>query len=207
MPGSFWFWNRIARRYARLRVPDQASYERKLAATRQRLTPGSKVLEFGCGTGTTAIHHAPVVAWVDAVDAAPAMLEIARARAAEAGVSNVAFHNATVEDFSAAPGSYDMVMMHSLLHLLDDPAGAIAKAADLLKPGGWLVSSTTLIAEDGLNTIRLAMLPASLLGLLPKFNALTGEALLDMHRAAGLEIDEHWKPGPKKAMFIVARKP
>lgn len=207
MFGRAWFWNRIAEKYARDTIADEASYQRKIEATRARMTPASVVVEFGCGTGTTAVAHAPFVARIDAVDIAENMLAIGRSRAAEAGVENVTFHRATVEGFEAAPQSYDMVMMHSLLHLLDDPAGAVAKAAGLLKPGGWLVSSTALIGEDGMGRIRLAMLPLSLVGVLPRLSTFTGEGLLAMHRAAGLEVVEHWKPGPRKAMFVVARKP
>lgn len=206
MPRRDWFWNAIARRYARMPVPDGASYDRKLEATRARLTPDSRVLEFGCGTGTTATRHAPHAAHVDAVDFAPEMLAIARSRAAGAGVENVSFHEATVEEFEAPPESYDMVMMHSLLHLLDDPAAAVAKAARLLRPGGWFVTSTTAIGEDGLPLMRLVLLPASALGLLPRFTPFTGDALRGMIRGAGFEIVEDWKPAPRRAVFIVARK-
>lgn len=205
MLGRAWFWNRIARKYARDEIADQASYERKLAATRARLTPEAVVLELGCGTGTTAVYHAPVVAHIDAVDISSGMLEIARGRAAEAGVTNITFHEADVERFEAKPESYDMVMLHSVLHLLDDPAAMVTRAAGFLKPGGWLVTSTTSLAEDGLGTIRLVLMPLTLAGLrLTKF---TSDELREMIRSAGLEIDEDWKPGPRKATFIVARKP
>jgi len=206
MPGRNWFWNAIARRYARMPVPDGASYDRKLEATRARLTPESRVLEFGCGTGTTATRHAPHAGHVDAVDFAPEMIAIARSRAAEAGVANISFHEATVEGFEAPAESYDMVMMHSLLHLLDDPRAAVEKAASLLKPGGWFVTSTIALGEDGLPLMRLLLLPASALGLLPRFTPFSGEALCGMIRGAGFEIVEDWKPAPRRARFIVARK-
>lgn len=202
-----WFWNRIARRYAGAKIADEDIYQRKIEATRARLTPHSVVLEFGCGTGTTAVSHAPHLSRIDAVDVSANMLEIAHGRAAEAGVENITFHEATVQSFSAPPESYDMVMMHSLLHLVDDPGGAVAKAARLLKPGGWLVSSTALIGEDGMHRIRLAILPASFLGLLPRLTKFTSDELRAMHAGAGLEIVEDWKPGPRKALFLVARKP
>ena len=54
-----WFWDRLAKRYARMPVADQAAYETKLEKTRAFLRPDSRVLEFGCGTGSTAILHAP----------------------------------------------------------------------------------------------------------------------------------------------------
>lgn len=206
MAGTPWFWNRIAGYYSRSKVPDETVYQRKLDAAAARLTPASKVLELGCGTGTTAVHLAPKAGSIDAVDYSAKMLQIARQRATEAGVVNVTFHENSVEDFGAAPGSYDMVMMHSLLHLLDNPGAAIAKAHRLLAPGGWFLSSTTAIGEDGLHQIAAVMRPLAALGLLPKLSVFAGDDLRAMVTGAGFEIVEDWKPKPKAATFIVARK-
>ena len=53
------FWDRIADRYSRRPVADEAAYQKKLEVTRQYFRPEMQVLEFGCGTGSTAIAHAP----------------------------------------------------------------------------------------------------------------------------------------------------
>lgn len=55
------FWDRMANKYARQPIADEAAYQHKLDVTRQHFTPQSKVLEFGCGTGSTALLHAPHV--------------------------------------------------------------------------------------------------------------------------------------------------
>ena len=52
------FWDRIAARYSKKPVADEAAYQKKLQITRKYLRPDSRVLEFGCGTGSTAIAHA-----------------------------------------------------------------------------------------------------------------------------------------------------
>ncbi len=52
------FWDRISRKYAQDAIADQAGYERTLARTRERLPPDSRVLELGCGTGSTALRLA-----------------------------------------------------------------------------------------------------------------------------------------------------
>ena len=53
------FWDRHAKGYAKRPVPDEAAYQRKLKMTQDYLTPDMEVLELGCGTGTTALIHAP----------------------------------------------------------------------------------------------------------------------------------------------------
>jgi methylase of polypeptide subunit release factors len=56
------------------------------------------VLEFGCGTGSTAIAHAPYVKRILATDVSAKMIEIARANAERAGIENVTFGQAAVEE-------------------------------------------------------------------------------------------------------------
>lgn len=53
MTRSTRFWDRIAARYARKPVADEAAYQKKLAVTREYLRPDMEVLELGCGTGFT----------------------------------------------------------------------------------------------------------------------------------------------------------
>ena len=141
------FWDRVAEGYAKKPVRDEAAYQKKLAVTRDYFRPDMEVLEFGCGTGSTAIVHAPYVKSIRAIDISPKMIEIAKDKAEAGGVENVAFEVATIEDFSAPDGSLDAVMGHSILHLLADKEAALAKVHRLLKPGGVFVGSTVCIAE------------------------------------------------------------
>lgn len=207
MASSPRFWNWIAKRYAKSPVPDAAVYARKLDAAAARLTPTSRMVEFGCGTGTTAVHLAPKAGQIEAVDFSARMLQIAETRAAEAGVTNITFTADTVEGFAGDPGAYDMVMMHSLLHLLPNPGAAIAKAHRLLAPGGWFISSTATLGDDGMALVAGLMRPAAAVGLLPRLTVFSGDDLRAMITGPGFEIVEDWKPKPKAAVFIVARKP
>ena len=74
MSSGFGFWNRIARRYARQPVADQAAYEHKLAVTQGYLRPEMELVEIGCGTGSTALVHAPRVRHITAFDGSSAMI-------------------------------------------------------------------------------------------------------------------------------------
>src|SRR5210317_750355 len=92
------FWDRIAKRYAKRPVGNEAAYQRKLATSREYFRPDMEVLEIGCGTGSTAIAHAPYVRHIRASDISDRMIEIAREKAAAAKVGNVTFETGAIED-------------------------------------------------------------------------------------------------------------
>ena len=120
-----------------------------------------RVLELGCGTGSTAIYHAPVVQQIDATDLSANMLAIARQKAADAGVDNITFRQDSVESLTVPDGTYDAVLALSLLHLLRDREAAIAKIARLLKPGGVFVSEHGVPrGDDQPNQVRVATRPS-----------------------------------------------
>ena len=205
MASSAKFWDKVAQKYSKRPVPDEAVYQRKLELTQQYFQPDSQVLEFGCGTGSTAIVHAPHVAHIRATDISAEMIEIAKRKAAAASVANISFEVATIEDLDAPAGSYDVVMGHSILHLLEDKDAAIAKVRRLLKPGGVFVSST-FCGGDTHRWLRFVLPVGQFLGQMPHVDLFTRADLTESIEGAGFEIEHDWQPGRGKAVFIVARK-
>ncbi len=205
MDRSARFWDRIAARYARKPVADEAAYQKKLAVTRGYLRPNMEVLELGCGTGSTAIAHAPHVKHIRATDISAKMLDIARRKAEAAGIANITFEQSTVDDLAVPAESLDVVLALSLLHLLNDRDTAIAKVHGILKPGGLFVSSTACLGGSH-HWLRLIAPLGRALGLIPLVRFFTKEDLHDSLTAAGFEIEHSWQPGKGKAVFIVARK-
>lgn len=200
------FWDKHARGYAKRPVADQASYETKLRVTQEYLKPDMDVLELGCGTGTTALIHAPFVKHIRATDISDGMLEIAREKAAAGRVENVTFERASVDGLIAADGSYDAVMTHSLLHLLEDKEPAIAKIHRLLKPGGLFVSSTVCL-NGKWRLLQPVLRLGRLFGLLPLVRFFTPDELCRAIESAGFRIDHRWQPAKSKAVFVVAKRP
>ncbi len=205
MDRSAKFWDRIAARYARKPVADEAAYRRKLEISRGYFRPDMEVLELGCGTGSTAIAHAPYVKHIRAVDISARMLEIARRKADEAKVENVTFERAAIDDLEVPAQSLDAVLALSILHLLADKDAAIAQVHDMLKPGGVFISSTVCLADAG-NWFRFVAPVGRTLGLIPLVRFFTKEDLERSLQRAGFEIDHSWRPGKAKAVFIVAKK-
>lgn len=200
------FWNRMAKGYAKSSIADQASYEHKLELTRSYFTPETEVVEIACGTGSTALLHAPHVKHILATDISENMLAIAREKAAAQNITNVTFECTPLEDLTVPDGSVDMVMAHSILHLLPKPEAAIAHAHRMLKPGGLFVSSTVCL-QDGLGFFRYILPIARAVGYAPPHvGFMKGTELAAMIEQAGFSLEHNWRPGPKKAVFIIARK-
>lgn len=208
MATSAFLWNRFAKGYAKGPVGDPAAYQRKLEVTRTYFTPDSEVMEFGCGPGTTSVSHAPFVRRIRAYDISEKMLEIARSRAAEAGIDNVTFERADIIDLDLPEASLDVVMGHSILHLLRPKArkAVLAKVLRLLKPGGVFVSSTVCIAEAKGALARILPPVVRSLPLMPPVQSLSLHDLRREITGAGFTIVYDWKPDTQPVLFVVARK-
>lgn len=201
------FWNRVAEKYAKSPVADQEAYDYKLQKTRERLSPDMEVLEIGCGTGTTALIHAPYARHIRATDISENMIAIARGKAEDQGIENVSFDVSAIDDLDVADGSLDMVQAHSILHLLDNRQDVIAQVFRMLKPGGLFVTSTVCL-QDGYRFLKLLLPLMRLVGYAPKTVAfITGAQLEKEFTDAGFEVDFSWRPGPKKSLFAILKKP
>lgn len=198
------FWNRIAKRYARKPVPDQAAYDTKLAKTDGYLKPGDRVLEVGCGTGTTAIHHAPRVAHILATDISAQMIDIARRKARVAGVGNVEFEVSSIDRLQATPAQFDVILAHSVLHLVADVPGTLRQLRRMLKPKGLLISNTQCIGDSAAWFGYIAPLGRAL-RVLPRVAVFREPQFMSWMTEAGFEIEECWQPKPKASLYIVAR--
>jgi ubiquinone/menaquinone biosynthesis C-methylase UbiE len=97
------------------------------------------VLDLGTGTGQILKLVAPLATRAVGVDASHAMLSVARANMQAAGLTNVDLRQGDIYALSLPRDSYDLVVIHQVLHYLDDPQRAVTEAARLLAPSGRLL--------------------------------------------------------------------
>jgi len=204
--GAEKFWDKSAEKYSRAAVRDEATYQEKLKKTREYLNPTSRVLEFGCGTGTTALHHAAFAGEILATDISSQMIEIARRKAKDAGIDNVTFKQATVEGFEGEPESFDVILALNLLHLLEDPPAAIRKAYVLLKPGGILVTGTACLGDSLASLWRVVIAVLRVFGKAPPVTIIRRRQLIQDFTDAGFRVDYEMPPRRGQAAFLVLRK-
>ncbi|HUJ03064.1 MAG TPA: metalloregulator ArsR/SmtB family transcription factor [Rhizomicrobium sp.] len=97
------------------------------------------VLDAGTGTGRMLELLAPYIKRGVGVDSSPDMLAIARDRLARAHILHCQVRLADVYRLPFAERDFDAVLFHQVLHYLEDPQGAIAEAARVLKQGGRIL--------------------------------------------------------------------
>jgi ubiquinone/menaquinone biosynthesis C-methylase UbiE len=124
---------RVAEEYDRVRPGYPASLV-DAACSIGELSPGSEVVEVGCGTGKLTAALVERGLRVDAVDPSPELLEIARDRTRE---SSVRFHLTRFEDVDLPEHAFAAVFSATAFHWVDPKVGW-SKAARLLQPGGLL---------------------------------------------------------------------
>ncbi|MQY02334.1 methyltransferase domain-containing protein [Actinomadura macrotermitis] len=102
--------------------------------------PGPRdVVDVGGGTGGFAVPLAGLGHRVTVVDASPDALAALERRAADAGVAVHAVQgDATDLPHLLGPDAADLVLCHSVLEYVDDPAAAMAAMAGVVRPGGSL---------------------------------------------------------------------
>lgn len=119
-----------------LHVPD----DRVEAALRDMIGPDriDALLDLGVGAGRMLELFAKQASVAVGVDQSTAMLAVARAAMERAGLRHVQLRQGDLYALPVQGGSYDLVILHQVLHYLDEPARALREAARALAPGGRL---------------------------------------------------------------------
>lgn len=190
------FWDSAARKYAAQPVADPDGYERTLERTRHYLKGTDTVVEFGCGTGTTALKLAPAVARMVASDISPEMIAIGREKAQAEVKTNIEFAVATPEAAPWSDAEFDAALAFNLLHLVQARQAALASVHRVLKPGGLFISKTPCPADA--NPIFRALVPVmQVVGKAPYVAFFSAEELEREITAAGFEIIERARHGSR----------
>jgi ubiquinone/menaquinone biosynthesis C-methylase UbiE len=110
------------------------------------------------------------------IDMTPEMLALARANATKAGVSNVEFHQGTIDKLPLADASVDCVISNCVINLAPDKPAVFREIARVLKPGGRLAVSDIALKQP---------LPPEIAGdLMAYVGCIAGAISIEAYRAA-----------------------
>lgn len=101
--------------------------------------PVGTLLDLGTGTGRILQVFAQRIGRGIGIDTSHAMLSVARANLEKQSLRHCQVRHGDIYNLPVPMGSVDVITIHHVLHFLDDPAGAIARAAEALRPRGRLL--------------------------------------------------------------------
>lgn len=200
------FWNRMASRYDG-DGDDLDEGSRKLVENiRKHLTSDDVVLDFACATGTYSLELAAHVQSVHGIDISAKMIEIAKGKAADRNIENVSFARATIFDDDLKDESFDAILALNILHLLENRPETIQRINQLLKPGGFFISTTACLGEKR-SVLGLFIMLLSKTPFMPYVKPLKSSDLVESMTQRGFQIVEtETVLDVAPNVYIVARK-
>ncbi|MCX9009805.1 MAG: methyltransferase domain-containing protein [Candidatus Methanoperedens sp.] len=199
------FWDKMANYYDREEKKDELTYIKIIEKTKKYLKISDVVLDYGCGTGLISNEIADNVKEIHAIDISFKMIEIAKRKADGRKIKNIEYANSTIFDERYKRGSFDVILVFYILHLLEDTPKVMKRMNELLKPGGLIISTTPCMGEKTFLSILLSLV--SKIGLIPNIRSFKISELEDSIANGNFEIVETeclHQSSPE--YFIVAKK-
>ncbi len=142
------FWDNIAGFYDLAEAVNGRVYGEMLSVTARLVPKGARVLDCAAGTGALSFAAAKHAKSVLCTDLSEKMLKIARLKGKALGIKNISFDTRNIFDLKDNDETYDIVIAGNVLHLLENPAGAVKELYRVLKPGGKLLLPTFITKDN-----------------------------------------------------------
>lgn len=141
------FWDKQAKNYDKSEEQFEPAFKIILKKTKKYLKQNDVLLDFGCATGSKTVQLAPHVKEVIGQDISPKMIQEAKKKADELKIKNANFTSGTIFDKKLSIEKFDVIVSYGVLHLLDNNATVMKRINELLKPGGYFISTTACLKE------------------------------------------------------------
>ena len=161
-------------------------YTRTGEIVAEYIDPRDNVLECACGTGAISVCIAAKCRALTATDMSVGML-----RQCEKKLKNhynVRIRKADLMHLKVRDGSFDKVVAGNVLHLLDDPAGALAELRRVCRPGGLIILPTYVNKQLGRTNLGARAVALAGVKFKEEFDAVSYAEFLE---GLGCEIEEY----------------
>ena len=203
------FWNKLSKSYDK-QAKDK-TYKQILESVRKYIKKTDFVLDFACATGLYSLELADNVKEIHAFDISSKMIDIAIRKARISKIDNIHFSQTTLFDDKHRIKSYDTVLALNILLYFKNIEKVTERISDLLKPGGFIITSTACLGEK---RTLIGILSSSIIFILTKIRFLPYLRFLKMNELekillkSGFTITETkiLRDNPATEYFIVARK-
>lgn len=193
------FWDRIASKFDRIESGDIA-YKIFIEKARAYFNEDDTIIDFGCGTGLVCNEVAEYVGFIHAIDISTKMIEIAINKAAMRKIRNIEFERTTIFDEKFKEGSIDVIIAFNIFHLLEEPQKYFQRLNQILKPGGFIISSIPCMSEAPFFNKILKFF--SLIGLTPKLNSFTSAEIEQNFIKESFKLIEISRFKPKSPQYF-----
>lgn len=141
------FWDNASKNYDKTEERFEYIHHKSRENTKKYLEKDNVVLDYGCGTGTTACEIANNVKEIYGIDISPKMIEISKGKAAEKNIENITFAEGDIFDEKLKKESFDRILTFNMLHTIPNPENAVQRINELLKPDGLFISITPCLGD------------------------------------------------------------
>lgn len=141
------FWDSAADNYDKTEERFESIHKKSRESARKHLHTSHTVLDYGCGTGTTACELASSVKQISAIDLSSKMIQLAQEKVAAAKIENISLRQGDIFDEDYKAGSFDVILAFNMLHTVPEPEAVMQRIRELLKPEGLIIAVTPTLRD------------------------------------------------------------
>ncbi len=141
------FWDSSAGNYDKTEERFETIHRKSRENARRHLKGSDIVLDYGCGTGTTACELSNEVKQVQAIDISSKMIELAKEKSDAAKIKNITFAQGDIFDDGYEGESFDAILAFNMLHTVPNPQNVMQRIHELLKPEGLVITVTPCLRD------------------------------------------------------------
>ncbi|MHA1983206.1 MAG: class I SAM-dependent methyltransferase [Candidatus Hodarchaeales archaeon] len=197
------FWDKRAKNYDKGVEKDETIRRLLVDKARIYLKPDDIIIDIACGTGFFSHELAVNVKWIYAIDISSKMIGIAKDKGNNRQIQNISYHHSTIFDDKLKTNSFDAILAFYILHLLPNTEKVLERIAELLKPGGLLISYTSCIGEKS-RMFRYSLFLQEKLQMAPYMRPFSYKDLEELV-SYNFDIEKTKKINPPN-FYIVAKK-